>query len=56
MRSLRVALKISAPGNFVSVAQAVSHLVFADPNNQAARTLLADTFDSSAIRPRRDLA
>jgi alkyl sulfatase BDS1-like metallo-beta-lactamase superfamily hydrolase len=27
------------------VAQAVSHLVFAEPDNQAARTLLADTFE-----------
>jgi alkyl sulfatase BDS1-like metallo-beta-lactamase superfamily hydrolase len=27
------------------VAQAVSHLVFADPDNHAARALLADTFE-----------
>src|SRR5207247_11023455 len=30
---------------FRFVAQAVSHLVFADPDNQAARALLADTFE-----------
>ncbi|MGQ0683564.1 alkyl/aryl-sulfatase [Bradyrhizobium sp.] len=32
-------------GEFRFVAQAVSHLVFADPDNQAARALLADTFE-----------
>jgi alkyl sulfatase BDS1-like metallo-beta-lactamase superfamily hydrolase len=32
-------------GEFRFVAQAVSHLVFADPGNQAARALLADTFE-----------
>ena len=34
-----------AKGEFRFVAQAVSHLVFADPANQAARALLADTFE-----------
>jgi alkyl sulfatase BDS1-like metallo-beta-lactamase superfamily hydrolase len=34
-----------AKGEFRFVAQAVSHLVFADPENQAARALLADTFE-----------
>jgi alkyl sulfatase BDS1-like metallo-beta-lactamase superfamily hydrolase len=34
-----------AKGEFRFVAQAVSHLVFADPDNQAARTMLADTFE-----------
>jgi alkyl sulfatase BDS1-like metallo-beta-lactamase superfamily hydrolase len=34
-----------AKGEFRFVAQAVSHLVFADPDNQAARVLLADTFE-----------
>src|ERR1700737_1334874 len=32
-------------GEFRFVAQAVSHLVFAEPDNQAARALLADTFE-----------
>ena len=32
-------------GEFRFVAQALSHLVFAEPDNQAARLLLADTFD-----------
>src|SRR5882757_929237 len=32
-------------GEFRFVAQAVSHLVFADPDHQAARALLADTFE-----------
>jgi alkyl sulfatase BDS1-like metallo-beta-lactamase superfamily hydrolase len=32
-------------GEFRFVAQAVSHLVFADPDNQAARAMLADTFE-----------
>jgi alkyl sulfatase BDS1-like metallo-beta-lactamase superfamily hydrolase len=34
-----------AKGEFRFVAQAVSHLVFADPDNRAARALLADTFE-----------
>lgn len=34
-----------AKGQFRFVAQAVSHLVFADPDNEAARALLADTFE-----------
>src|SRR5471032_82187 len=34
-----------AKGEFRFVAQAVSHLVFAEPDNQAARGLLADTFE-----------
>jgi alkyl sulfatase BDS1-like metallo-beta-lactamase superfamily hydrolase len=34
-----------ANGEFRFVAQAVSHLVFADPDNQAARAMLADTFE-----------
>src|SRR6516165_5862966 len=34
-----------ADGEFRFVAEAVSHLVFADPDNQAARALLADTFE-----------
>ena len=34
-----------AKGEFRFVAQAVSHLVFAEPDNQAARSLLADTFE-----------
>jgi alkyl sulfatase BDS1-like metallo-beta-lactamase superfamily hydrolase len=32
-------------GEFRFVAQAMSHLVFAEPDNQAARALLADTFE-----------
>jgi alkyl sulfatase BDS1-like metallo-beta-lactamase superfamily hydrolase len=32
-------------GEFRFVAQAVGHLVFADPDNQSARALLADTFE-----------
>jgi len=32
-------------GEFRFVAQALSHLVFAEPENEAARTLLADTFE-----------
>jgi len=32
-------------GEFRFVAQAVSHLVFAEPDNQAARAMLADTFE-----------
>src|SRR5436305_236381 len=34
-----------ACGEFRFVAQAVSHLVFAEPDNQAARSLLADTLE-----------
>jgi alkyl sulfatase BDS1-like metallo-beta-lactamase superfamily hydrolase len=34
-----------ARGEFRFVAQALSHLVFADPENQPARALLADTFE-----------
>jgi alkyl sulfatase BDS1-like metallo-beta-lactamase superfamily hydrolase len=34
-----------ARGEFRFVAQALSHLVFADPDNQPARALLADTFE-----------
>jgi alkyl sulfatase BDS1-like metallo-beta-lactamase superfamily hydrolase len=34
-----------AKGEFRFVAQAVSHLVFADPDNAAARAMLADTFE-----------
>lgn len=34
-----------AKGEFRFVAQALSHLVFAEPDNQAARALLADTFE-----------
>ena len=32
-------------GQFRFVAQALSHLVFAEPENETARTLLADTFE-----------
>src|SRR6202000_2432182 len=32
-------------GEFRFVAQAVSHLVFAEPDNEAARAMLADTFE-----------
>jgi alkyl sulfatase BDS1-like metallo-beta-lactamase superfamily hydrolase len=39
------AAKDFAKGEFRFVAQAVSHLVFADPDNQPARALLADTFE-----------
>src|SRR6266853_1659434 len=39
------AAKDFAKGEFRFVAQAVSHLVFADPDNHAARALLADTFE-----------
>jgi alkyl sulfatase BDS1-like metallo-beta-lactamase superfamily hydrolase len=39
------AAKDFAKGEFRFVAQAVSHLVFAEPDNQAARTMLADTFE-----------
>jgi alkyl sulfatase BDS1-like metallo-beta-lactamase superfamily hydrolase len=34
-----------AKGEFRFVAQAVSHLVFAEPDNAAARAMLADTFE-----------
>jgi alkyl sulfatase BDS1-like metallo-beta-lactamase superfamily hydrolase len=34
-----------AKGEFRFVAQAVSHLVFAEPDNQVARALLADSFE-----------
>jgi len=34
-----------AKGEFRFVAQAVSHLVFAEPDNRAARALLADSFE-----------
>ena len=44
-RSCARATKDFAKGEFRFVAQAVSHLVFADPDNQAARALLADTFE-----------
>ena len=39
------ARKDFANGEFRFVAQAVSHLVFAEPDNQAARAMLADTFE-----------
>ncbi|HEX9468727.1 MAG TPA: alkyl sulfatase dimerization domain-containing protein, partial [Bradyrhizobium sp.] len=39
------AAKDFAKGEFRFVAQAVSHLVFAEPDNQAARALLADTLE-----------
>src|SRR5467141_326928 len=39
------ALADFAKGEFRFVAQAVSHLVFADPDHAAARALLADTFE-----------
>jgi alkyl sulfatase BDS1-like metallo-beta-lactamase superfamily hydrolase len=39
------ARKDFANGEFRFVAQAVSHLVFAEPDNQAARSMLADTFE-----------
>jgi alkyl sulfatase BDS1-like metallo-beta-lactamase superfamily hydrolase len=39
------AAKDFANGEFRFVAQAVSHLVFAEPDNQAARAMLADTFE-----------
>src|SRR5438874_5135721 len=42
---LERARKDFATGEFRFVAQAVSHLVFAEPDNQAARALLADTFE-----------
>jgi alkyl sulfatase BDS1-like metallo-beta-lactamase superfamily hydrolase len=39
------ATKDFAKGEFRFVAQALSHLVFAEPDNQSARALLADTFE-----------
>lgn len=39
------ARKDFARGEFRFVAQALSHLVFAEPDNQAARAMLADTFE-----------
>ena len=39
------ATKDFAKGEFRFIAQALSHLVFADPDNQAARALLADTME-----------
>src|ERR1700682_6700580 len=42
---LERAVKDFAKREFRFVAQAVSHLVFADPDHQAARALLADTFE-----------
>jgi alkyl sulfatase BDS1-like metallo-beta-lactamase superfamily hydrolase len=39
------AAKDFAKGEFRFVAQAVGHLVFAEPDNQAARAMLADTFE-----------
>jgi linear primary-alkylsulfatase len=39
------AAKDFANGEFRFVAQAMSHLVFADPDNAAARAMLADTFE-----------
>jgi alkyl sulfatase BDS1-like metallo-beta-lactamase superfamily hydrolase len=39
------ARKDFAQGEFRFVAQAVSHLVFAEPDTQAARAMLADTFE-----------
>ncbi|MDP1582644.1 MAG: alkyl sulfatase dimerization domain-containing protein [Bradyrhizobium sp.] len=39
------AAKDFANGEFRFIAQALSHLVFADPDNQAARALLADTLE-----------
>jgi len=42
---LERAVKDFAKGEFRFVAQALSHLVFADPDHQAARALLADAFE-----------
>src|SRR6478609_8405194 len=42
---LNRARKDFARGEFRFVAQALSHLVFAQPDNQAARAMLADTFE-----------
>src|SRR2546421_12819781 len=43
--NLQRAAKDFGKGEFRIVAQALSHLVFAEPDNQAARALLADTFE-----------
>jgi len=43
--SLSRARKDFGKGEFRFVAQALSHLVFAEPDNQAARSMLADTFE-----------
>jgi alkyl sulfatase BDS1-like metallo-beta-lactamase superfamily hydrolase len=42
---LQRAAKDFGKGEFRFVAQALSHLVFAEPDNRAARALLADTFE-----------
>jgi alkyl sulfatase BDS1-like metallo-beta-lactamase superfamily hydrolase len=42
---LRRAAKDFDDGEFRFIAQALSHLVFAEPDNAAARALLADTFE-----------
>src|ERR1700742_4130269 len=42
---LERAAKDFAKGEFRFVAQALSHLVFAEPDNQAARAMLADTLE-----------
>jgi alkyl sulfatase BDS1-like metallo-beta-lactamase superfamily hydrolase len=42
---LKRAAKDFAKGDFRFVAQALSHLVFAEPDNQSARALLADTLE-----------
>jgi alkyl sulfatase BDS1-like metallo-beta-lactamase superfamily hydrolase len=42
---LERAAKDFANGEFRFVAQVLSHLVFGEPDNQAARALLADTFE-----------
>jgi alkyl sulfatase BDS1-like metallo-beta-lactamase superfamily hydrolase len=42
---LRRARADSDKGEFRFIAQALSHLVFAEPDNTAARALLADTFE-----------
>jgi alkyl sulfatase BDS1-like metallo-beta-lactamase superfamily hydrolase len=42
---LQRATKDFARGEFRFIAQALSHLVFADPDNQGARALLADTLE-----------
>jgi alkyl sulfatase BDS1-like metallo-beta-lactamase superfamily hydrolase len=42
---LERAVKDFAKGEFRFVAQALGHLVFADPDHQAARALLADAFE-----------
>ena len=56
-RSWTARAKDFANGEFRFVAQALSHLVFAEPDNQAARALLADTFEQLGyLRRERDLA